>query len=90
MIIKNIYYGKAFIKRLKSLPPEVIKTVLEKEKLFRMNPLHSSFRLNQLYSTLRGAWSISISSNYRIIFERQANGDILFASIGRYDLYKNW
>jgi hypothetical protein len=29
-----------------------------------------------------------LTQNYRIIFERMPNGDILFISIGKHDIYK--
>jgi len=88
MIVKNIFYSKKFAKELKRLPKEIIELAIKKEKIFRENPLHSSLRLHQLHGKFEGIWSISITSNYRIIFERMPNGDILFISIGKHDIYK--
>lgn len=88
MIVAGIYYGKNFLKRLKKLPPEIIKLAVAKETLFRANPLHPSLRLHQLHGKLSNFWSISITGNYRLIFERQSNGDVLFVSVGRHDIYK--
>ncbi len=88
MIVKNICYSKKFIKELRSLPKKIITLAVRKEKIFRKNPLHSSLRLHELHGKFEGIWSISITSNYRIIFERMPNGDILFISIGRHDIYK--
>jgi len=88
MIIKDIHYSKKFIKELKNLPKKIIDLAIKKEKIFKDNPLHHSLRLHELHGKLKGIWSISITSNYRIIFERMENGDILFISIGKHDLYK--
>jgi len=88
MIIKNIHYSKKFVKELKRLPKEIIDLAVKKEKLFRENPLHLSLRLHPLHGRFEGIWSISITSNYRIIFERMPNGDILFISVGKHDIYK--
>lgn len=88
MIIKNIEYSSRFAKRLKRLPDYIIKIAIEKEQIFRLNPLHPSLRLHQLSGRLHDLWSISLSQNYRIIFERKDNGDILFISIGKHDIYK--
>ena len=88
MIIKNIHYSKKFIKELRILPKNIIDLTIKKEKIFRENPLHPSLRLHQLQGKLTGIWSISITSNYRIIFTRMDNGDILFISVGRHDIYK--
>lgn len=88
MIVKEIHYSKKFIKELKKLPNDIVNLAIKNEKIFRENPIHSSLRLHQLKGKFKGIWSISLSSNYRIIFERMKNGDILFISIGKHDIYK--
>jgi addiction module RelE/StbE family toxin len=88
MIVKNIFYSKKFVKELRYFPEEIIHLAIKKEKIFRENPLHSSLRLHELHGKFEGIWSISITSNYRIIFERMPDGDILFISIGKHDIYK--
>lgn len=88
MIVKNIEYSRKFVKQFKVLPSQIIKTAIEKEKIFKMNPLHPSLRLHQLHGKFTGLWSISITGNFRIIFKRMPNGDIVFISIGKHDLYK--
>ena len=89
MIIRAILYTSKFIKELKSLPPEITALAIKKEIIFKNNPLHPSLRLHPLQGKLKGLWSISLSGSYRIIFERQANGEILFISIGKHAIYKN-
>jgi addiction module RelE/StbE family toxin len=88
MIIKSIVYSSKFVRELRKLPPEIIKIAVAKEKLFKLNPLHPSLRLHSLKGKFLGLWSISLTMNYRIIFERMSNGDILFISIGKHDIYK--
>jgi len=88
MIIKEIYYSKKFVKELKKLPQEIFDLAVKKENICRNNPLHPSLRLHELHGKFKGIWSISLSNNYRIIFERMLNGDILFISIGKHDIYK--
>ena len=88
MLINKIEYSRRFLKDLHNLPDNIIKLAVEKERIFKHNPLHPSLRLHELKGKLKGLWSISISFNYRIIFSRQENGDIVFISIGRHDIYK--
>lgn len=88
MIIKEIHFSKKFIKELKKIPKEIYEIAVKKERIFRKNPLHPSLRLHVLHRKFRGIWSISLSGNYRIVFERMKNGDILFISIGKHDIYK--
>ncbi len=89
MIVTTILYSSQFAKELRVLPKEIILLAIKKEQLFRDNPLHPSLRLHALKGKLVGLWSISISGNYRLIFNRQKNGTILFISIGKHDIYKN-
>ncbi len=88
MIVKEIHYSKRFVKELKRLPEDIISIAIKKEEIFKDNPLHPSLRLHELHGKFQGIWSISLTQNYRIIFERMPNGDILFISIGRHDIYK--
>ncbi len=89
MIITSILYSSKFVVELKKLPKDLFVLAARKEKIFKENPLHPSLRLHALHGKLSELWSISITGNYRIIFERQKNGDILFISIGKHDIYKN-
>jgi len=88
MIIKQIHFSKKFVKDLKELPKQILDLAIKKEQIFKDNPLHPSLRLHELHGKFKGIWSISITSNYRIIFERMENGDIIFISIGKHDIYK--
>lgn len=89
MVINKIEYSSDFVKRLNKLPENIFYLTRKKEHLFKENPLHPSLRLHELHGSLKGFWSISISSGYRIIFKRKADGGIVFVSIGKHDIYKN-
>ncbi|OGH94183.1 MAG: hypothetical protein A2538_01450 [Candidatus Magasanikbacteria bacterium RIFOXYD2_FULL_41_14] len=89
MIITALFYSSKFITELRRLPEDIIILATKKEQIFKDNPLHPSLRLHQLHGKLKGLWSVSITGAYRIIFERQNNGDILFVSIGKHDIYRN-
>jgi addiction module RelE/StbE family toxin len=88
MIVREIQYSKKFIKEIKKLSQEILDVAIKKEEIFRINPLHPSLRLHELHGKFKGIWSISLTNNYRIIFERMSNGDILFISVGKHDVYK--
>lgn len=88
MIIKKIEYSTKFVKQIKKLDSGILKIAVKKERLFRLNPLHPSLRLHELKGKLKNTWSIYINGNYRIIFKRMQNGDIVFISIGKHDIYK--
>jgi mRNA-degrading endonuclease YafQ of YafQ-DinJ toxin-antitoxin module len=87
MVLKNIFYSDDFEKQFLNLPKEIQVISIKKEKIFRQNPIHPSLRLHSLKGKLSGLHSISITLNYRIIFKRVENGDIIFISIGKHDIY---
>ena len=87
MMVNNVLYARSFLKEAKNLPADILNVFENKEKIFRLNPLHPSLRLHKLHGELDFLWSISLNKNYRAIFKRQKNGDILFVSIGKHDIY---
>ncbi|MBI5729073.1 MAG: type II toxin-antitoxin system mRNA interferase toxin, RelE/StbE family [Candidatus Magasanikbacteria bacterium] len=89
MMVTEILYSSKFAAELKKLPKELMLLAAKKERIFKDNPLHPSLRLHALQGKLKGLWSISITGGHRIIFEHQQNGDILFISIGKHDIYRN-
>lgn len=89
MIVTEIRYSFQFVAALRKLSKELVVLAAKKEKIFKENPLHPSLRLHMFHGKLKGLWSIAITGGHRIIFERQLNGDILFISIGKHDIYRN-
>jgi mRNA-degrading endonuclease YafQ of YafQ-DinJ toxin-antitoxin module len=89
MVVKRILYHPKFVVELRGLASAIQTRVAKTERLFRSNPLHPSVRLHPLKGRLKGAWSLSVTMNIRIIFKRAANGDVIFSSIGRHDIYRN-
>ncbi|HAM88325.1 MAG: Plasmid stabilization system [Candidatus Falkowbacteria bacterium GW2011_GWC2_38_22] len=89
MIVGEILYSNTFCNCYKKISVELQNITKKKVEIFKTNPLHPSLRLHELHGKLSGLWSISINTNYRIIFKRKENGDIIFVIIGKHDTYKN-
>lgn len=89
MNVGIIDLGPKFKRQFDALPKNIQSLTIKKGDIFRLNPMHPSLRLHALKGELEGLWSISLTQNYRIIFERQKNGDIVFISVGTHDIYKN-
>lgn len=89
MVVRDILYSSDFTKQFRKLSPPIQKLAIKKEKLFKDSPTHPGLRFHALKGKLDGLFSISITMNYRIIFKRMENGDILFITIGKHDIYKN-
>lgn len=90
MVVRAICYHPKFIKAFQALHPALQQRAVRVEKQFRTNPLHPSLRLHQLKGRLDGLWSISVTMGVRIIFLRMDNGDIVFLSIGKHDIYRSF
>ena len=89
MHIGRILYGSDFIKQFKKLPEPIKIIAVKKETTFKNNPLHPSLRLHALKGKLAGLFFVSVTMSYRIIFKRMPNGDIVFISIGKHDIYSH-
>jgi len=89
MIVQKILYTDKFHSRFNKLSTKIKNITDKKVGIFKKNPLHPSLHLHELHGKFKNIWSISINKNYRITFERQNNGDIVFISIGNHDIYKN-
>ena len=88
MLVKEILYNPVFVRELKKLDAVTRAKVIRCEEFFRANPLHPSLRLHPLKGKLKGLWSISVTVSVRIIFQRMSRGEIVFLSVGKYDIYR--
>ncbi len=90
MVVKQILYHPEFLRDLRKLDWQDQRRAIRVEALFRSNPLHPSLRLHGLHGKLRALYSISVTMRIRIIFKRMKNGDIVFLSIGKHDIYRSF
>ncbi len=88
MVIHTILYHPAFVKRFQKLAQPWREQAIKTERLFRINPLHPSLRLHSLKGLSDGLWSLSVNRSVRIIFKRMPNGDVVFVTIGKHDVYR--
>lgn len=89
MMVGRIEYHPKFVQELRALPAYLQQRAIKTEKLFRANPLHPSLRLHALKGNLKGSWTLSVTMSIRIIFTRMENGDLVFYSIGKHDIYRS-
>lgn len=76
------------IRQLKRKDPSLYSKIQKQLHLFKDNPLHPSLRNHKLTNQLKGAWSISITKDFRMLY--YWSGDkIVFYLIGGHDqVYK--
>ncbi len=90
MVVHTILYHPKFVKEFKRLSVTEQQQAIKTETLFRRDPLHPSLRLHAFKDRLVGSWSLSVTLSVRILFKRMENGDIVFYSIGRHDIYRSF
>jgi addiction module RelE/StbE family toxin len=88
MKIGAIHLSSGFVKEHRVLSRKIQLKLSKTVGLLLKNPLHPSLRLHKLSGKLDDHWSISINKQYRVIFQKMENGDILLVSIGTHAIYK--
>lgn len=87
MKIKHIYYSSHFEKAFKSLPLNVRRQAIEKEKIFREDCFDKRLKTHKLKGKLANYWSFSINYSYRILFEFSEKNEVGFIDIGTHSIY---
>ncbi len=84
----EIIYSPQFLKSYQRLPKRVKQKAERLEKQFRTNPFTASLRTHRLKGRLKGLYSFSINYYYRIIFEFDESGEVVyFHDVGTHDIY---
>jgi mRNA-degrading endonuclease YafQ of YafQ-DinJ toxin-antitoxin module len=83
----RILYSSHFARAMKKLDPGLKVIVAEREKIFREDMFDSRLRTHRLRGELAGYYSFSITYKYRILFEIEANDDVIFIDVGDHSIY---
>jgi addiction module RelE/StbE family toxin len=76
---------------IKRKNPKLFTKIHKQLKLFIKNPQHPSLRLHKLEGKLRSSWSISVGTDYRILFyySDRKNGEVVVYILGTHkEVYK--
>jgi len=73
---------KSFVKKIKKVPNPIKKRYLECSALFEKNPTDERLHNHALAGRYLGYRSISISSDWRIIFKESDFQTVIFVDIG--------
>lgn len=85
--IESLEYSSLFLKKLSRLPKRVVDVALKKERLFKVEPFHSSLRTHKLHGKDHGAWGFWIDFRYRVKFTFVTENRVLFLDVGLHDIY---
>ena len=85
--IESIEYSRQFLKKLSRLPKKIIDVAQKKERLFKIEPYHSSLRTHQLHGKDKGLWAFWIDYRYRVKFIFVNQNKVLFLDVGLHDIY---
>jgi mRNA-degrading endonuclease YafQ of YafQ-DinJ toxin-antitoxin module len=88
MEIIQIYYSTHFQRVFKSLPMNVKRRAIEKEKIFQADCFDPRLKTHKFKGKLKECWSFSIDESVRILFKFYGKGVTGFIDIGSHDIYK--
>ncbi|HLC70349.1 MAG TPA: type II toxin-antitoxin system mRNA interferase toxin, RelE/StbE family [Patescibacteria group bacterium] len=74
----QIEYSRRFIKELRRAPRKIQVAFYQRLKIFIDNPNHPLLHLHELEGRLGGCFSLNITGDWRAIYERLENGQIVF------------
>jgi len=74
----KIQVTKKFKKALKKLPVHIKKISQQRIKEFSKNPKSPALKDHELKGKMKGLRSFSITGDYRIIYEKCENGEVIF------------
>ena len=86
--ITAIYYTSRFQKSARSLPRSIQAAFLSKESLIRENIFHSSLATHKLHGKYKSYYALTITNQYRIMFEFLNPKEILLIDIGTHEIYR--
>lgn len=88
MKLKKINYSPTFLKGLKKLPKDQLKSLARQEKIFLQNPFDSRLKTHKLKGELKDFYSFSVSYHWRIVFHFEKDDTVALDMIGTHGVYK--
>ena len=76
---------KKDLERIKRKDPALIKKIHKQLQLFTLNPKHPSLRLHKLSGNLKYFWSISITKDFRMIYQLKSEDTAYFVDLGTHN-----
>ena len=84
----EIRYSKRFLKQYKKLSKEIREKFKERLIIFLKNYNDAKLHVHKLSGKLNGLWSLNITGDIRVIFDKSFDNVILFEEIGTHsELY---
>lgn len=84
----EIRYTSKFERAFRKLPREIQTIAVEREVIFRSNFSDPRLHTHKLKGELGKYWSFSIDYSYRVLFEKDSDGNVIFLNIGDHDIYR--
>lgn len=88
MKLKKINYSPIFLKGLKKLPKNQLKSLARQEKIFFQNPFDPRLKTHKLKGQLKDFYSFSVSYHWRIVFHFEKDNIAALDTIGTHEIYK--
>ena len=74
--------GRKFKRKYVKLSKKVQKKFKERKNLFLENSTHPILNIHKLSGEFEGKWSMNVTGDYRVIFDKSQTDIIIFINIG--------
>ncbi len=85
--MRELVFSPDFIKKLKTLRrrnPSLVRKIETQLIRFQANSRHPSLRLHKLKGNLNQVWSLSVTTSFRLVFQKNEREDYFF-DLGEHD-----
>lgn len=84
-----VHFHKKFYKSFESLDPKIRHILVERLRIFKVNPHDTKLNNHALKGKWLGYRSINISGDFRALYREISNDEVIFSAIGTHSqLYK--
>ncbi|MCR4278541.1 MAG: type II toxin-antitoxin system RelE/ParE family toxin [bacterium] len=84
----KIGYTPHFLRKFKSLTPEIQEESFEAIEAFSDKKNHKRLKIHKLKGSLTGIYSFSVNYHIRILFEYVKPDQVILIAIGNHEIYK--
>lgn len=86
----EIIYSLRFKREYGDLSFPLKERAEKQEKIFRADPFDLRLKTHKLKGRLQELWAFSINYRYRIVFEFEGRGRVIFHAVDNHSIYKKF
>ena len=87
--LTRIEYTPRFLRSFQKLPSPIQEKVRARDAIFRTNAFDPRLDAHKLHGKREGEWAYSVDYEYRVVFDFNNDGTVVYLDVGTHDeLYR--